>query len=484
MQHHDNEKPGAGPPPSLDLDQAERFVEALTGSRSTPTTIQNFLEPEGASSSSEAQFHHGPVRTLWPEIERLQDDGHGIFDMVNQGDGRGRSAANVTGLNALFLDDDTGSLTLSALNLTPTVVTQSGRGIHVYYRLKPGERREDFTAAQKALAEVYGTDPSVSDLPRVMRLPGTWWLKDRSHPKLVTIIQADPSLRYSIAEIMEAHGRRLPAAVTLPPRNGATTVTSATIPLLDTIGRARAYLAAVPGVPEGSRGSTTFRLAAEMVKDFALSVEVAIPLISEWNKRNLPPLPDAEVVATVKNAERHGKHEVGAKLAPASEPTPQVVTVTQLPPVLVSKRLTIGRIKSPLTEQFVLGSFIPFGKSSVLYGPQSVGKSAWMAQLAFAFAAGAEQLWGLPLYPGGGPVLIYTAEDTFEDWERKGAAILKGSGINVEKALERLFVIDKTEGVARLSEVITIRNATTSRRVAQPTEEADALVAAAKKIGA
>ena len=113
-----------------------------------------------------------------------------------------------------------------------------------------------------------------------------------------------------------------------------------------------------------------------------------------------------------------------------------------------------------------------------------------MSQLAFAVAAGAESLWGLPLIPGGGPVLIYSAEDTLDDWKRKGGAVLNGHGedFDWEKALERFYVIDHSEGLARLSEVVTVRSGpageSVSQRVARPTEEQDRLISAAQSINA
>jgi hypothetical protein len=151
---------------------------------------------------------------------------------------------------------------------------------------------------------------------------------------------------------------------------------------------------------------------------------------------------------------------------------------------LASVQLTIDDARTPPREEFAIGSMIPFTKSSVLFGPQSVGKSALAAQLAFAFAAGAETLWGLPLYRGGGAVLIYTAEDSLDDWKRKAAALMCAGGIDVRSAMERIYIIDKSDGVARLSEVVTMRFADTTRRVAQPTDEQDRMIAAVRAVEA
>ncbi len=164
--------------------------------------------------------------------------------------------------------------------------------------------------------------------------------------------------------------------------------------------------------------------------------------------------------------------EAAASLAAAPKPT------------LDLRSILIADVRNPPVEEFVLDGMIPFGKSSVLFGPQSVGKSALAAQVVFAFAAGEERIWGLPLYPGGGPVLVYSAEDSLDDWVRKAAAISQATTINVEGALNRIWVVDKSEGVARLSEVVTVRLGSESRREARPTAEADAIIEAALGVGA
>ncbi len=147
---------------------------------------------------------------------------------------------------------------------------------------------------------------------------------------------------------------------------------------------------------------------------------------------------------------------------------------------IIPVRLDLESIRNPPREVCLLGRMFPLGKPSVLFGPTGAGKSAALAQLFFSLAAGVDSLWGLPLLPGGGPVLIYTAEDTIDDWTRKGAAILKAGGIDVERALERFFVVDRTDGIVRFTESVTIRSGDISRRVSRPTEELEHVIAVAK----
>ncbi len=99
-----------------------------------------------------------------------------MYVMVNAGDSKGRTAKNVQRIRALFIDTD-GAPYPAKLPLEPQLVTQSSPGRWHLYWLVDGVLLDSFSTLQKALAEHYGTDPSVNDLPRVMRLPGFYHCK-------------------------------------------------------------------------------------------------------------------------------------------------------------------------------------------------------------------------------------------------------------------------------------------------------------------
>jgi RecA-family ATPase len=147
------------------------------------------------------------------------------------------------------------------------------------------------------------------------------------------------------------------------------------------------------------------------------------------------------------------------------------------------QRLTLDAVHSPPVERFLLGRMLPLAKSSVLYGPTGAGKSAWLAQLAFAVAGHEPSLHGLAVGVHG-PVLVVSAEDSVEDWQRKAAACHYGTDLNIEGALDDLRVLDLTEGEARLSEVVTVRDGETTRRESRATEMRDRIVAHARKMSA
>lgn len=137
-----------------------------------------------------------------PELERLQSRGAGVFLMINRGDGNGRATENVVEIRAVFLDLD-GTPLPDSLPLQPHTVIESSPGrFHVYW-LVVGLPLAEFPAIQQAIAEMFGGDPSVSDLPRVMRVPGFLHLK--GEPFRARIVEAHPKLPdYSADDIREA----------------------------------------------------------------------------------------------------------------------------------------------------------------------------------------------------------------------------------------------------------------------------------------
>jgi hypothetical protein len=420
-------------PPEPDRSEALRFVNLLTGSIRTPVTVQTFVEPKDAPCELRPQVWHGPITDLWDQIVEANLAGHYIGIAVNETDGvvhKGkdscRTAENVRAPRALWLDEDpkpgVPPLTLGALALRPSFVVQSGRGLHVYWRLKPGQSLAEFTPAQKGLAAAYNTDASVSDVAHVMRLPGTLWLKDRSRPFLVTISQVAPEI-YSIAEVVEAHG----VTVTPVPINGKTTATAMPTGGIASITRARAYTDRIPGVAEGSRNSATFRTAAVVVRDFAVPTEAALSVVEEWNMKNDPPLPSKEVVRVVANAARYGKNAEGSKLAQATNATMTRAEDT-FPTALQPASVLFNTVYPPL--EFVCRPYIPKSEVIEIVGPHGSFKSTIALDLCLAVACG--RSWGgVPVTQGRSAFI------TLEDREVVIAHRVRAYLLGIEDADER-----------------------------------------------
>jgi len=73
------------------LADAEQHIKLLTGSADTPVWLRAFDDARKDFSKASKVF--GTVADRWPEIERLQAVGCGIFVVVNEG---GNSDAEIT----------------------------------------------------------------------------------------------------------------------------------------------------------------------------------------------------------------------------------------------------------------------------------------------------------------------------------------------------------------------------------------------------
>lgn len=124
----------------------------------------------------------GPLTTHAVALAQANGRGHGVFMVVNRGGTRDRDIQEIT---AVFIDSD-GQMSLEQiLALKPHLVVQTSSGrYHAYWRVTDLPVQE-FKRFQQALAAKFGTDPSVCNPARLMRMPGTVHRKDR--PRLVKI---------------------------------------------------------------------------------------------------------------------------------------------------------------------------------------------------------------------------------------------------------------------------------------------------------
>lgn len=113
-----------------------------------------------------------------------------------------RKADQVTRVAAVFLDLD-GAPLPAHFPLRPTAIVESSvHRYHVYWAVD-GVPLAEFTAIQKHLAGLYGGDPKVCDLPRVMRLPGYWHGKQEPG-ELVKLTTLTPEALYTYADLLAA----------------------------------------------------------------------------------------------------------------------------------------------------------------------------------------------------------------------------------------------------------------------------------------
>jgi RepB DNA-primase from phage plasmid len=177
-----------------DLEETRRFLRALdAGGIFTFQAI-----PEAKDSTARPTVLHGTLDEHASELEALNRSGAGIFVMVNAGDGQikpgaktCRTQANVIRVRALFADLDGAPVgPVVTADAPPDLIVETSPGRwHVYWIVDDVELNE-FAHLQKSLAARFGGDPSVCDLPRVMRLPGFWHVKSDT-PFLSRLVQLE-----------------------------------------------------------------------------------------------------------------------------------------------------------------------------------------------------------------------------------------------------------------------------------------------------
>lgn len=171
------------------IEEANRFL-GLLDRKTDQHTFQTFDDAGGA------RVLHGSLDQHKDELTRLNRSGHGIFVTVNETNGRGRSSDDVIRVRALFADTDGAPIDpiISAPDWpAPHIVVESSPGRwHVYWIVNKGFPLVMFKPFQKNIARQFGTDASVHDLPRVMRLPGFYHLK--GEPFMTRIVAAYDSV--------------------------------------------------------------------------------------------------------------------------------------------------------------------------------------------------------------------------------------------------------------------------------------------------
>lgn len=149
-----------------------------------------------------------------PEAKIANEEGHGIFWVVNDFEGR-RVVENLRRINYWYADLDSGTkaeqLERIATHLKPSLVVETQKGHHVYYKATDATLGNWDRIVKRGIVPALMGDPRATDPLRLLRVPGFYHHK--GEPFLVrTIAQAD--VAYTEAQMMDAFpDRRVEVAV-------------------------------------------------------------------------------------------------------------------------------------------------------------------------------------------------------------------------------------------------------------------------------
>ena len=302
---------------------ARQLLGALVAPGDT-VTFQTFGERD--KDRSLARVLHGTLDDVFPELSRLNGAGAGVFFMVNQGDGEGRAARNVTAIRALFVDLDGAPLEpVQTCALAPHIIVESSPGrFHAYWRIADCDLNE-FSIYQKVLAARFNGDTAVHDLPRVMRLPG--FLHQKREPFVTRILQRSEAPPYTPREIAEVLDLQLQGEDPAPPAGDTTPTTH---------------------VIKGDRNNRLTTLAGKLRQQGLSRDAIEATLIVTNRERCQPPLDDAEVRAIAASVARYEASDDATGIIwppimlPGMEPIPDL-PATLLPSWLGDMSAAIAR---------------------------------------------------------------------------------------------------------------------------------------------
>jgi hypothetical protein len=168
----------------------------------------------GDGPNQYAEVFHGTLDQFWPKVLALNTTERlvGVFVTINETDLKGRRKENIVRPRAHFVDADNPDQIRQCMDqiegcgANPSMVVNSGRGRHFYW-LCSDTPLDQFSSLQESLIDKLRTDKAIHDLPRVMRLPGTLHLKERSRPRLVELCKANsPTRRWNFPELVAKFG--------------------------------------------------------------------------------------------------------------------------------------------------------------------------------------------------------------------------------------------------------------------------------------
>ncbi len=138
-------------------------------------------------SSPALKKKYGSFQVTPTRAAELNAQGYGIFWAVNLVKGE-RLAKNVTTVRAWFVEIDVADKEaqknlLKTCPLIPSLVVETRKGYHVYWRAVAGTGVEDwYRIVRWGLVPYFGGDPKSSDPSRILRAPGYYHLKDPTNP--------------------------------------------------------------------------------------------------------------------------------------------------------------------------------------------------------------------------------------------------------------------------------------------------------------
>lgn len=392
-----------------DTSAAEHFL-SLLDEGAEAFCFRVFDDNEKRKDPRLAAKLNGALDDVLPQLLAKQAQGCGVYVVANAGE---QTNDTIYKVRAVFADTDGADLTpILACGLEPHIVVESSPGKWHVYWLVDGLPTSAFRDIQRNIAARFGTDKSVNDLARVMRLPGMLHMKGQ--PFLVRIIHESGALPYAADTIIEHFGSAPEASHAPGPGLDSAVVVDRHADVL----KCTLLLAA------------TVR-AGGMTRAEAMSLMQARRDQGRWSRH----VPDDEIQRALDGALSKG----GAAILPAAPES----SAHPLAPVSLEGLMTATLSPPP----FVIGPYVPRGVVTLLGGHGGIGKSMLGLILCAHVAAG--RPWANVDVQAGKAVCL-SFEDDAEIVRYRLRQVIESYELPAAEVLANLRIFDGTQVEAEL----------------------------------
>lgn len=364
-----------------DLNETNRFLNILYGPN--PLVCWQTFKNSPTCEAKPA-WRYGTLLQQKQWLIDCNQQGLGIYFMVNEGDKQGRSAVNVKRVTAAFLDLDGAPLDpLLACSLQPAVITESSPNRYQAFWPISDCPLDKFTPLQLALAEKFGGDKAVIDLPRVMRVPGFFHLKKIPFQSRIHKVSDTSTVTYR--ELIGA------AQLIIRPTQKPTNL----------------FVPDDQPIPRGERHTTMVTVSSRLRNAGMSGKRLVDALMAENQSRCIPPLPEEEIVKISKWALKKD----AVIVPPARSQT--VKNIQTEVSLMTWKQLSQANLPNP---KWIIPELLPEGLT-ILGGAPKVGKSWLVQHLCLAVATNSKALNNF--ITDQGQVLSLALEDTAQRFKSR-----------------------------------------------------------------
>ena len=283
----------------------------------------------------------------------------------------------------------------------PTLVVDSGHGTHLYWRFKESLEPKRWKKGMRLLSAALGSDTSIGNPERIMRLPGL--MNNKAPARPCRILFHDSALTYGLTDFAALKPPQTPPQTPCvqPPKLAKLTGGKS-----DYLTRARAYMDTVENLVEGEgRNHKAYTKIKSLWNDKSFPAEAVEQAVREWNLRNRPPLEDKEMRDIIGNSYHYTSKKPAGCDAEAQKAEPVQPPKQRLEPIdLMYQRkedAIAGKLKSyewTIPEIDLLTNALEPGRVIVIVGPAGSSKSLWIIQE------------GAPWFEQGIPIAVLECE--------------------------------------------------------------------------